>query len=85
MNTLSYRELKDWYLENDTACQNADIYFKGKRQPSIHGTGFYSAPSWNWGYHLGLVSANGKVFEVVTRFGEVKAAREVNIPELREG
>lgn len=82
MNTISYRDLKAWYLNNDTALQNADIYFKGKRQPSIYTTGFYSSPSWNWGYYLGIVGSNGKWFEVVTQFGEVKAAREVFLPKM---
>ncbi len=83
MNTLTYKELKDWYLNDETAKANAEQYF-GKNQPSIYHTGFYSAPSWNWGYRLGLVQVKDKVFEVVTQFGEVKAAREVNIPVLRE-
>lgn len=83
MNTINYKELKSTYLENDTALQNADIYFKGKQQPYIYDTGFYSAPSWNWGYRIGLVSTNGKTFEVVTQFGEVKVAIEIRIPQLK--
>lgn len=67
-------------------------------------TGFYSSPSWNWGYIIGIVGVNGqghkhiteegltygngvqsgtvKYFEVVTQFGVVKAAREINIPQI---
>lgn len=82
MNTISYKDLKRMYLDNDTAIQNKDIYFAGKPQPSIHDTGFYSSPSWSWGYRLGLVITNGKTFEVVTQSGEVVAARLVNIPVL---
>jgi hypothetical protein len=98
MNTISYKELKDWYLNDEDAKANAKKYF-GNKQPSIYETGFYSAPSWNWGYRLGLVGVNGtgsdhdgngiqsgttKVFEVVTQFGEVKAARLINIPILTD-
>jgi hypothetical protein len=103
MNTISYKELKDWYLNNEDAKANAKKYF-GDNQPSLHETGFYSAPSWNWGYKLGIVGVNGtgsdykteegliygngiqsgtvKYFEVVTQFGAVKAAREINIPVI---
>lgn len=84
MNTISYADLKAQYLNNETACQNTDIYFAGKRQPPIYQTGFYSAPSWNWGYYLGIVATNGKTFEVVTQFGEVKAAREISLPILED-
>lgn len=89
-NTISYKDLKDAYLNNEYAINNAKIYFTGKNeQPSIYRTGFYSAPSWNWGYHLGIVTVHfidenavstTKSFEVVTQFGTVEAAREVMIP-----
>ena len=90
MNTIKYKELKKWYLDNETAKENAEKYF-GKTQPSIHQTGFYSAPSWNWGYQIGIVGINGsgeneiqsgtiKWFEVVIQFGEVVSAREISLP-----
>lgn len=82
-NTISYKELKDWYINNENAVQLADMVF-GDKQPSIYRTGFYSSPSWNWGYLIGLVKTDGIVYEVVTQFGEVKAARVANIPVLRE-
>lgn len=95
MNTTSYKELKDWYLNSESAKADAKKYFDNV-QPSIHGTGFYSAPSWNWGYHIGIVGVNGsgsdggngiqsgtiKWFEVVTQFGLVVAAREINLPTI---
>ena len=90
MNTVSYKELKDCYLNNETARENAKKYF-GMNQPTIHETGFYSAPSWNWAYRIGIVGVGGtgengiqsgtiKWFEVVTQFGEVKAAIEIYLP-----
>lgn len=81
MNTLTYKELKDWYTQNDEAKALAKEVF-GDRQPSIYRTGFYSAPSWNWGYVIGLVTVNGQVYKVVTQFGAVVAARKEYIPEL---
>lgn len=82
-NTISYRELKDWYIKNDDAVANAKKYF-GKTQPSILATGFYSAPSWNWGYKIGLCEVDGVgVFEVVTQFGEVVAARREHLPKIK--
>lgn len=94
MNTIKYADLKKWYLENDTARENAKKYF-GDKQPNIHQTGFYSAPSWSWGYKIGLVGVRGngsddngiqsdttKWFEVVTQSGEVKAALTIVLPEV---
>lgn len=90
MNTIKYSELKRWYL-NDEARATAKEYF-GDQQPSIHSTGFYSAPSWNWGYHIGIVGVirhrgeplDIKYFEVVTQFGAVVGARPVYIPVINK-
>lgn len=30
MNTISYKELKQWYLNDERAKKNAEIYFTGK-------------------------------------------------------
>lgn len=83
MNTITYKDLKNWYTENEEAKQLAKEVF-GNHQPSIYQTGFYSAPSWNWGYKIGLVIVENKHYEVVTQFGEVVAAREVYIPTYEE-
>lgn len=80
-NTISYKELKDWYLHDENAIQLADMLF-GDKQPNIYRTGFYSAPSWNWAYLIGLVKVGDTVYEVVTQFGTVKAARVAYIPEM---
>lgn len=81
MNTLTYKEIKDWYLNDEESKENAKKYF-GDKQPSIHEIGFYSAPSWNWGYRIGIVKTKGKYFEVVTQFGAVVSARLINIPKM---
>ena len=94
MNTISYKDLKHWYLDNENAVANAKKYF-GDKQPSIYATGFYSASSWNWGYSLGIVGVAShdyvtkkdnpiQYFEVVTQFGEVKAAKCITLPVLRK-
>lgn len=91
MNTIAYKDLKQWYLNNENAKNNAKTYFIGKNeQPSFHQTGFYSAPSWNWGYQIGIVNIryteNGNrsthTFEIVTQFGSVVAAREIVVPTV---
>lgn len=96
MNTITYRDLKNWFLNNDEAKVNAKKYF-GDNQPEIYRTGFYSSPSWNWGYQIGIVGVNvsyeetqadpsaasgTKWFEVVTQFGQVKAARAIYLPQV---
>lgn len=86
MNTIKYEQLKLWYL-NDTAKEMAKKIF-GDRQPSILETGFYSAPSWNWGYHIGIVGVilegggTPQYFEVCTQFGTVVGARYTSIPVI---
>lgn len=82
MNTISYKELKDYYTQNGDAKALAKEVF-GDKQPNIYRTGFYSAPSWNWGYLIGLVTVKGQVYEVVTQFGSVVAARKEYLPELK--
>ncbi len=83
MNTINYKTLKAQFLDNEDAKANARTYF-GTRQPSTYATGFYSSPSWNWGYCMGIVGIvledEIKWFEVVTQFGEVVAARSAYLP-----
>jgi hypothetical protein len=85
MNTISYKDLKQQYLNNETCREYAKKYF-GNNQPNIFVTGFYSSNTWNWGYMIGIVGV-GKTktdwFEVVTQFGEVVSARPINLPILR--
>lgn len=86
MNTISYKDLKQWYTDNDDAKALAKEVF-GDKQPSIYRTGFYSAPSWNWGYQIGLVNVvndddSETAYEVVTQFGSVVAARFAYIPTV---
>lgn len=50
-------------------------------QPNIFQTGFYSAPSWNWGYVFGIVTIGGTVYEVMTRFGSLEGGREIYMPK----
>jgi len=76
VNTITYKDLKQWYINNDDAEETAKKVFGGK-QPSIHQTGFYSSPSWGWGYIIGIAKDDfsGELYEAVTQFGVVKAAR----------
>jgi hypothetical protein len=94
MNTISYRDLKSLYTDNEDAKALAKRVF-ADTQPRIYETGFYSSPSWNWGYRIGIVSvtelaSNGeseldtiKYYEVVTQFEGVKAARQIYIPDVQ--
>lgn len=75
---------------NDIDAQHTAKEYFGQHQPHIWQTGYYSAPSWNWSYQIGITNINGtgentiqsgtrQYFEVVTQFGEVVAARKINI------
>lgn len=85
MNTIKYNQLNSYFLNNDLARETAKTVF-GNKQPSVYQTGFYSSPSWNWGYVIGIVGVQDdsgtKWYEVATRFGEVMAARWINIPKV---
>ncbi len=81
MNTTTYKDLKQRYLNEDARALARRVF--GQHQPSIHQTGFYSAPSWNWGYYIGLVVVNDVHYEVVTQFGEVEGARLAFMPEYK--
>jgi hypothetical protein len=91
MNTIKYKDLNNWYLSDERKKLAKEVF--GNKQPNIFRTGFYSAPSWNWGYEIGIVGVNEidynglqeettKYYEVVTQFGEVVGAIEINLPTL---
>lgn len=77
------------FIDDKEFKDNAQAYF-GDHQPHIWQTGYYSAPGWNWAYQVGITCINDyfddrsvsgrQYFEVVTQFGEVKAARKINLP-----
>jgi hypothetical protein len=87
--TISYKDLREFYLNNEEAKTNAKKYF-GTMQPSFHQIGYYSSPSWNWSYQIGITClyssdwSENKYFEVVTQFGEVKAARQIYMPIMEQ-
>ena len=83
------REDINRFINDKELQQNAKTYFPD-HQPHIFQTGYYSAPSWNWSYQVGITSiartkqdakdfGDVQYFEVVTQFGEVKAARKINL------
>lgn len=91
MGNISYRELKVWFIENEEAKQLAKDVF-GDKQPSILETDSYHPSGANWSYRIGLVQVKrtetnkifeDAVYEVVTQFGVVKAARRVHLPEMK--
>lgn len=87
VNTISYNELKQRYTNNKEAKELAKEIF-GDRQPSTHQIGFYSSPSWNWSYIIGIcgvtTSEGTQWYEVVTQFGAVVAARIIHLPTIKE-
>ena len=75
----SFRENINRFVNNKEAQQNAKTYFSD-HQPNVCQAGYYSASSRNWNYEVGMthIARTGQdvqYFEVVTQFGEVKAAR----------
>jgi len=49
----------------------------GDVQPYVIQTGWYSSPSWNWSYLVGIAKRGGEVYRVVTAFGQVEAAQKL--------
>ncbi len=79
MGKITRKELNNYYLIDEKLEAAKNIF--GNQKLTIYQTGYYSAPSWNWGYFIGLVVKDGKTYEVVTRFGEVVSAMQFYLPE----
>jgi len=47
------------FVDNKDYIDNAKLYF-GNHQPTIFQTGWYSAPSWNWSYIVGIAGIKGE-------------------------
>jgi len=76
---IDRKELNSFINNKDNQATAKEVF--GDKQPSIIQTGWYSAPSWNWSYQVGfcdvMVNSELQIFEVVTQFGSVEAARRV--------
>lgn len=44
-------------------------------QPSGHVLAYYAPSQANWSYQIGIYTVNGKLYELVTRFGSVEGGR----------
>jgi hypothetical protein len=50
-------------------------------QPRGEKIGFYHPSPANWSYEFKIVKLDGKLYEVMTRFGDVEGGREVLLPD----
>jgi len=49
-------------------------------QPSLFYIAFYSPSQANWSYQIGIANVDGRLYELVTRFGSVEGGRELTPP-----
>jgi hypothetical protein len=68
--------LKQWGQENEVVSE----LIKNGAQPTLTMIGYYSAPSWNWAYQIGIVRIGTEFYELLTQFGQVKGGREIYMP-----
>lgn len=74
------KQLQKWGKDNEVIQK---LMAKEMVQPSIYRTAYYSAPSWNWAYEIGLATIDGVVYELLTQFGSIKGGREIYMPTYR--
>lgn len=68
---------KEWGADNKVISKLMDKQISF--QPQMFATGYYSAPSWNWAYHFGIVKIGNRYYELMTQFGGVCGGREIYI------
>lgn len=69
-------QYKQWGEENKVI---AKLMKQTRFQPYMFTTGYYSAPSWNWGYVFGIVKIGKAYYELMTQFGCIVGGREIYI------
>lgn len=80
MIECKFRDVKAIY-EQYEKYSNEDCKALIGTQPSILQYGYYVPSQANWSYKLGYVKVGNTVYNVVTVFGQVKAAIIANLPE----
>lgn len=82
MNKTTYKRIK-WLTESEWSQDVRDVF--GNFQPSLLiETGYYTPSQANWSYIVGIVALDGKLYEVVTRFGSVEGGRELQFEHNNE-
>ena len=53
----------------------------GSTQPQGEQIGYYHPSTANWSFQFLIVKLDGKLYEVMTRFGSVEGGREIILPD----
>lgn len=56
----------------------------GNIQPMGETIDYYHPSQANWSYQFMIVKLNGKLYEVMTRFGSVEGGREIILPDNKD-
>lgn len=72
----TYRDVK-WF--NKYGQDVAKLF--GNIQPQGEQIGYYHPSQANWSYEFLIVKLDGKLYEVMTRFGSVEGGREIFLPD----
>lgn len=76
----TYREVKE--LIDYTDWENQKAFKKGDQPISVHRTGYFAPSGANWAYQFGITRGrDGKVYEVVTVFGEVRGFQQIYLAD----
>lgn len=74
MYKTTYKQIK-WLTQSEWSQEVKDLF--GELQPTMIEMAYYTPSYANWSYTVGITWLNGKCYEVVTRFGEVRGGREL--------
>ena len=88
-NIKEKKKMKATYSDVKNIIENTDWEsgaFEPKDQPThVHVMGYFASSGANWAYQIGIAKGrDGKVYEVVTVFGEVKRFFPVYLPETEK-
>jgi len=74
------KRLIEWGKDDEVVSK---LISKEMIQPRIERVAYYSAPSWNWAYEIGIAEIDGVLYELLTQFGSVKGGRQLWLPKYK--
>lgn len=75
---MKYDDVK-WYKKFGQ--EVAEMF--GEIQPQGYSVGRYSPRFANWSYEFKIVKFDGRIYEVMTRFGKVEGGIEISLPDCK--
>lgn len=74
------KDRQEYQLKNNIERETLEKILNCKNDLSGYLIGYHTPANANWSYEVELVTVDGKLFEIVKRFGETIAAAFVSLP-----